>query len=35
MLPECRMIDDPYAIPKYDITVDDMDSCLEELKGFP
>jgi len=34
MLPECRMIDDPYVIPKYDITVDDMDSCLEELKGF-
>ena len=34
MLPECRMIEDPYAIPKYDITVDDMDSCLNELKGF-
>jgi len=34
MLPDCRMVDDPYSIPKFDISVDDFDGLLDELKGF-
>lgn len=34
MLPDCRIVDDPYLIPKFDITVDDFDDIVLELKGF-
>ena len=34
MLPDCRIDDDPYPIPKYDITIHDLDDCIEELRGF-
>ena len=34
MLPDCRIADDPYLIPKFDITVDDLKGILNELKGF-
>ena len=34
MLPDCRIADDPYLIPKFDITVDDLDGIVDELRGF-
>lgn len=34
MLPECRVIEDPFSIPRFDISVDDFDGLLDELKGF-
>jgi hypothetical protein len=34
MLPDCRIADDPYAIPKFDISVDDFEDIVLELKGF-
>ncbi len=30
MLPECRVVEDPYSIPKFDISVDDFDGLLDE-----
>jgi len=32
MLPDCRISDDPYLIPKFDITVDDLESIVDELR---
>jgi len=34
MLPDCRIADDPYLIPKFDIAVDDLEGIVNELKGF-
>jgi hypothetical protein len=34
MLPDCRIADDPYLIPKFDITVNDLEGIVDELKGF-
>jgi SRSO17 transposase len=34
MLPEIRYADDPYSIPKFDMTVDDFDNIADELKEF-
>jgi SRSO17 transposase len=34
MLPGSRIADDPYLIPKFDISVDDFDGIVDELRGF-
>ena len=34
MLPECRILDDPYRIPKFDLEHRDIEGFVEELKGF-
>ena len=34
MLPACRMIDEPFAIPQFALTRSDLDSFLDELRGF-
>jgi len=34
MLPESRMQDDPYQIPKFDLNRDDLFEFVDELKGF-
>jgi SRSO17 transposase len=34
MLPESRVQDDPYQIPKFDLNRDDLDDFIDELKGF-
>lgn len=34
MLPECRIQDDPYQIPKFDLERDDIENFIEEFKGF-
>ena len=34
MLPECRAKGDLFAIPKFEVTREDVDGFLEELKGF-
>jgi SRSO17 transposase len=34
MLPECRMEDDPYQIPKFDLERDDIENFIEEFQGF-
>ena len=35
MLPDCRVSDDSYSIPQFDITVDDFDDILDELTAIP
>jgi SRSO17 transposase len=34
MLPDCRVKGDLFAIPKFEVTGEDVDGFLEELKGF-
>ena len=34
MLPECRIQDDPYQIPKFELERDDIENFIEEFKGF-
>jgi SRSO17 transposase len=34
MLPECRIQDDAYQIPKFDLERDDIENFAEEFKGF-
>jgi hypothetical protein len=34
MLPACRTADEPFAIPQYALTRSDIDSFMEELRGF-
>ncbi len=34
MLPDCRIADDPYLIPKFDITINDLEGIVDELRGF-
>jgi SRSO17 transposase len=34
MLPECRIHDDPYQIPKFDLERDDIENFIEEFQGF-
>ena len=34
MLPECRYQEDPYAVPQFSIENKDIDTFIEELKGF-
>jgi len=34
MLPDCRIVYDPYLIQKFGITVDDLDGIVDELRGF-
>ena len=34
MLPECRIQDDPYQIPKFDLERDDIENFIEEFQGF-
>ncbi len=34
MLPECRLPDDPYKIPKFEVEHRDVEGFVEELKGF-
>jgi SRSO17 transposase len=34
MLPDCRVKGDLFAIPKFEVTREDVDGFLEELKGF-
>lgn len=34
MLPECRIQDDPYQIPKFDLERHDIDDFIEEFRGF-
>jgi len=34
MLPACRTADETFAIPQFALTRSDVDSCMEELRGF-
>jgi len=34
MLPVCRTPDDVYAIPPFEVTCEDVEGCLDELREF-
>ena len=34
MLPACRTADEPFAIPQFALTRSDVDSFMDELRGF-
>ncbi len=34
MLPECRIQNDPYQIPKFDLEPEDIENFTEEFQGF-